>query len=1658
MIMGSMFASFKLSTFFGGVLGSPIVPAPVSRQENSGTVPSEQYLAPDATFYAERDWPGLTCPPTCFDGQDRLPGFDYDDRGDVYLANSIFGWGILQDNGTSFSSLIHIKNTPKVGPSQIVALKSGAKYYTLVLDGSGGVAFDSTIATTPSSLGPIQAGLGASSVAKTDDLRFGATANYQLTGAVFDALTSVTTPKYTVATTTGGSIAYVSTDGRYFYFLDRGPYGGTSLVHVFDPVLGQETTSYNVPAIDGFSPSGIHVSPNHVVLWGGDSSGYGTLHLYKIVNGALSDMGVTDFLHKYYNVPTDGYSSPKGYPGIHDALFYQGGGKNYFFYSSDGLGDVYEVQDGDAIQIARSQSGFGTTNPSSPTAGQGPYYGDFVRFTSSGTGQAATASINWNFGNPESTDNTFATTVGTAVSHQYAGITTATGIAAVKQAKAVGATNSSFTADLPVSLLTPLPRVGLPAAGLTLNSGQAITASIVLGDQFVDASDGSVESHYDVWTLEPGTVNAVASTVTPLDSQSVGTCGAHTLSFAANYVPYTGSAGSIAPRSAFTGPYPATISGISYSVRPFAAKVQIQSSSSTTITFANAGRTAPAAAFTSGATWTSTWELLDAAGQTIGTPQTTTQAVGTVPPFAISKGTGSKVRLTLSINPTMIVDSTCASLSSHVDEYAMISPDAKIDIVSGCTNALGPCTLTAGSISGTDQTGWSYQWKLNGSAVPGATAKTYSPSFATAANYTVVVDALNPIGNSSASKLLTINPPACSPYSVTASVGVASPSTVDAGVDVAFNASIYGYNPQDCDSFAWTFGDGATASTQQATHAYAANGSYAVTVRMSHPDGTSRSGSLTITVGTQPPPPPTCPLNAPSTSNVYPNWSGLTSGCNPVTPCSTGEIVSFQPQTYNYTVQSCDTFLWNFGDSKTSTLKAPTHVYTTTGTFSVTLKISNSLGSGTGVPAPLKVQTGGSGNCTPPGQTAVALVAYSGPTSQCSAASGSPSCAKNETIAFTASAFNYNIQSCDTFAWTFGDGTTSTQQNPTHQYTSDVSYNVILTISTSGNKTLTAQVAVKVGNVGGGGGTPAPTVTAISSATTASVNTLLTFTATATPAEGITAWAWNFGDGSIQNGQSSMQHAYKDAGSYDVQVRVTNAGGQSPPAILRVVITPGAAFAFILPVVGHFNGNLGTKWRSDVQIFNPSTEPMTLTFEFKGIRGFKRDVLIESSTRVYEDVLKTMAPYLFVDTPGCVSGADQSCGEAGPMIISGTSSKVPQIWSRTYTVSQTGVGTFGQQIPAVPITSSQPSGSQPTRYIIAGVENSTRFRTNLGLVNPSASPLTVTVKATDDAAQTLGSEFTVTIPAYQFTQIGDLSTRIVDSKGQPYTLPYTLRVTPATNSPVVAYGSIIDNRSNDPVYIPGTPDTAQSPADMQAQFIPGVGHLQQANGTWRSDVTIFNPDSDGIRFTARYYDSTGAKIGEVKDQPLAPNTFVRVDDIVHWPLFTTQPPDSFGVLTVETTSLSVGKYPIVTSRTYKDRGELGSYGQGISGISTTRPNVVAGKPAYIAGVRSDLAYYTNLGIIGLGTQPADVLVSLLDKTTGQVVGTWRRTYADGTPNRLFLGESLIARDILRALSLTADSGTLKIEVVGDGGPVWAYASIIDQTTSDPEYVPAVPLN
>lgn len=141
------------------------------------------------------------------------------------------------------------------------------------------------------------------------------------------------------------------------------------------------------------------------------------------------------------------------------------------------------------------------------------------------------------------------------------------------------------------------------------------------------------------------------------------------------------------------------------------------------------------------------------------------------------------------------------------------------------------------------------------------------------------------------------------------------------------------------------------------------------------------------------------------------------SGCSPL-------IVPFTDQS-TVTTGTITGWLWDFGDGNNSTQQSPTHTYTTPGTYTVTLTVTSSNG------------------CTATYVSPNVITVYPDPWAAFGI-QGTPISLMNPTAGFTDLSTG-----AATWAWDFGDGGNSTQQNPVHTYSDTGLYIVTLVITNS---------------------------------------------------------------------------------------------------------------------------------------------------------------------------------------------------------------------------------------------------------------------------------------------------------------------------------------------------------------------------------------------------------------------------------------------------------------------------------------------------------------------------------------------------------------------------------------------------------------------------------
>jgi PKD repeat protein len=190
--------------------------------------------------------------------------------------------------------------------------------------------------------------------------------------------------------------------------------------------------------------------------------------------------------------------------------------------------------------------------------------------------------------------------------------------------------------------------------------------------------------------------------------------------------------------------------------------------------------------------------------------------------------------------------------------------------------------------------------------------------------------------------------------------------------------------------------------------------------------------------------------------------------------------------------------------------------------------------NGNGVPSVAKVIRVGATDPTPPANTA-------------------PAAAFTQTCVGFSCTFTDGSSDADgtvaSWTWTFGDGSSSTAQNPEHTYGSEGSYEVTLSIADDDGTVATATQTVTV--------TPPPPNTApTADFSEACTGLACTFADQSTDTDGsIASWSWDFGDGSSATTQNPT-HTYDADGSYQVSLTVTD-NAAAPASVSRtVVITP----------------------------------------------------------------------------------------------------------------------------------------------------------------------------------------------------------------------------------------------------------------------------------------------------------------------------------------------------------------------------------------------------------------------------------------------------------------------------------------------------------------------
>jgi len=236
---------------------------------------------------------------------------------------------------------------------------------------------------------------------------------------------------------------------------------------------------------------------------------------------------------------------------------------------------------------------------------------------------------------------------------------------------------------------------------------------------------------------------------------------------------------------------------------------------------------------------------------------------------------------------------------------------------------------------------------------------------------------------------------------------------------------------------------------------------------------------------------------------------------------------------------------------------------------------------------------------------------------------------------------------------------------------------------------------------------------------------------------------------------------------------------------LLFIATAGSAKEVWLSIGGTTAG--GT-FRTDARIFNPSTTKDIQIQAYylpvgnvdnSGVQAVAPITVLKRQQVVYNDVVASLF---------------HSSGLGAIRLKSDDDFVATQ---RIYAVSS--AGTLGQFVAGVDAASAKSKG------VIIQLQSGGSFRTNVGAANPNALTANVTFRIYDKSNALVGSPKTIVMPPYGVIAPGGLAGYADNVPGNADLSDSWLSYT--SDQPIVAYGSVIDNGTTDPTYIPAAEDT-----------------------------------------------------------------------------------------------------------------------------------------------------------------------------------------------------------------------------------------------------------
>ena len=225
-----------------------------------------------------------------------------------------------------------------------------------------------------------------------------------------------------------------------------------------------------------------------------------------------------------------------------------------------------------------------------------------------------------------------------------------------------------------------------------------------------------------------------------------------------------------------------------------------------------------------------------------------------------------------------------------------------------------------------------------------------------------------------------------------------------------------------------------------------------------------------------------------------------------------------------------------------------------------------------------------------------------------------------------------------------------------------------------------------------------------------------------------------------------------------------------------------------LPAVTKVDGAYGTRWSSRLAVHNPSDLTSNLSFSLH---------VPNTDNSLAPTVTRALEPkqtLLVGDVVGELLGMAKGNYGALQVEWSSPDGTPPVFSSQTSTPSGQGQGTYGLQVDAINMSDTSKD------LHITGVRQDQRFRTNIGFANPIATEVTLNCALRAAAGPVLETA-TRTMQPLDYFQVSLSS--LFQGVSFPGSEVMSLEI--SASSALFAYGTLIDNNTQDPTYLPAEP-------------------------------------------------------------------------------------------------------------------------------------------------------------------------------------------------------------------------------------------------------------